>query len=615
MTSANPSTTLADTVVDELIRCGVADVVLSPGSRSAPLALAIARADRIGRLRLHVRIDERTAGFLAVGLARGGRRPVPVVCTSGSAVANLHPAVLEAHHDGVPLLLLTADRPPELRGVGANQVTDQPGLFGRAVRMSHDLAAPAAVDGAAARAAQVRYWRSVLARACLTAAGVAELPPGPVHLNIPFAEPLLPDLTEEGDDIRARSAALSTDPAAPDRESTPAGRDVPWTRPGQVRRRRRPRDPEPDLLLDRSVPTVVVAGHGASAAAAELAESGGWPLLAEPSSGSWGGPNVISAGPYVAGCDAFVRAHQPRRVVVMGRPTLSRQVLALLEGSSAPAARSERRTGSGPITRPGDRRHREVVVVRGSLDAASGWADPTRTAEVVAVRPAAKGRPVNSWLDEWRGAGAAAWLAVRDLLTAGPWDVEPAVVHEVVATIAPGSVLVLAASQPVRDVNLVARPRHDIRVLANRGLSGIDGTVSSAVGAALTAPAHTYCVMGDLAFLHDVGGLFLGPAEPRPDVTFVVLNNDGGGIFHLLAQGAPGYATDFERVFGTPTGVRLADLCSAAGVRYSLPADREGLRHALTPGQGIHVVEVPTDRSNARGLHRQLRAVATAAIG
>jgi 2-succinyl-5-enolpyruvyl-6-hydroxy-3-cyclohexene-1-carboxylate synthase len=610
----NPSTRLARAIVGELVRSGVAEAVLSPGSRSAPLALALAAAERESGLRLHVRIDERSAGFLALGLSRAAGTPVPVVCTSGSAVANLLPSLLEAHHDGVGVIALTADRPARLRGVGANQVTDQPVLLQSVVRMTHELAV--GVDPFGGDDRQRAYWRSTVARACLVATGVAGLPPGPVHLNVAFDEPLLPDVGKpalpESDD--GGTAVGQLDHAA--LATRVHGGDMPWTRgalPAQRRRGSPP--PAADLMLDRAVPTLVVAGHGATAAARELAESGGWPLLAEPTSGSWGGPNLVSAGPYVVGSAPFLRSHTPRRIVVMGRPTLSRAIARMVADSgqaetAGPPPYRSRRGGRGERAL-----RREVVVVPGPTAAAMGWPDAGRSATLVARRPEPKGRPRHSWLDEWRGAGAAAWLALRDALSAEPWDTEPTVVREVVAGLPAGSTLLLGASQPIRDVQMVARPREDISLVANRGLSGIDGTVSTALGVALASSGHTYCLTGDLAFLHDANGLVIGPREPRPDVTFVVLNNDGGGIFALLEPGAAEYEQDFERVFGTPTGTSLADLCAASDVRYSIPADLGDLMHALAPGPGVHVVEVRTDRLATRDLHARMRAAAYAALG
>ncbi|MGA7687969.1 MAG: 2-succinyl-5-enolpyruvyl-6-hydroxy-3-cyclohexene-1-carboxylic-acid synthase, partial [Jiangellales bacterium] len=285
---------LARTVVDELVRGGVTDAVLSPGSRSAPMAFALVEADAATRLRLHVRIDERGAGFLALGLVKATGRPVPVVCTSGTAVANLHPAVSEADHSGLPLLVLTPDRPAELQGVGANQTTDHPGLLRSSVRWSTRLTAELPTKGA--------YWRATVARGLGVSTGER---PGPIHLNLELSDPLVP---------------------TPGTQATPPGRPggAPWS---ATTANQQPRTP---LRLATSTPTVIVAGDGAGTAVDRVAARAGWPVLAEPTSGVWGAPSAIPSAPAVVSTDRFLRSHRPGRVVVYGRPTMSRSVLRLL---------------------------------------------------------------------------------------------------------------------------------------------------------------------------------------------------------------------------------------------------------------------------------------------
>jgi len=286
----NPATALARTLVDELVRGGVTDAVLSPGSRSAPLALALAGCPAV---RLHVRIDERTAGYLAVGLALRSGRPVPVVCTSGTAAANLHPAVLEASHAHLPLLVVTADRPPELRGTGANQTVDQVGLYGGAVRLSVDLGVPER------RAGQVAYWRSVAARALVSSMD------GPVHVNVALREPLVPD----GDD---------------DWPEPLTGR--PGGEPWLAAQRPLATSSRLDTVPERGV-VLVGAGAVDPAAAAGLAEAAGWPLLAEPTSGARCGPAALGSYPLLLADAAFAADHRPEVVVTVGKPGLSRSVL------------------------------------------------------------------------------------------------------------------------------------------------------------------------------------------------------------------------------------------------------------------------------------------------
>ncbi|HWH29309.1 MAG TPA: 2-succinyl-5-enolpyruvyl-6-hydroxy-3-cyclohexene-1-carboxylic-acid synthase [Mycobacteriales bacterium] len=540
----NPSTALATVLVDELVRGGVRDVVLSPGSRSAPLALAVHAADAAGRLRLHVRIDERSAGFLALGLAKASGTPVPVVTTSGTAVLNLHPAVAEARQSGVPLVLLTADRPPELRGTGANQTVDQVKAFG------DDVVEFFEVGAASVRPGEAAYWRSLTCRALAS----ARHEPGPVHLNLALREPLVPD------------------------------GDSSWPEPFDGRQEGRPwTDVLPAAAPDRPVDdlparTVVVLGDGADARAAQaLAAARGWPVVAEPSSGAAPSAEVLPVPDLLLGTG---RLPLPDRVLVVGRPTLSRAVGRLI--ASTPAD----------------------VVAR-----AGRWPDPSRTAgRALPAVPAASGGAVDrEWLTTWQAAGAAASAAVDKVLSEADGLAEPLVARAVLdAAERDGATVVAGSSTPVRDAFL-AGPREGVRVLANRGAAGIDGTVSTACGVALSA-GPAFALLGDLTFLHDANGLVLGPQERRPDLTLVVVDNDGGGIFGLLEQGAPEHAGAFERVFGTPHGVDLAALSAATGTTYRT-WDGE-----LTRPCGLQVVHARTDRAAGVRLTRRLREAVAAAL-
>jgi 2-succinyl-5-enolpyruvyl-6-hydroxy-3-cyclohexene-1-carboxylate synthase len=538
----NPSTAFATVVVDELIRSGVREAVLAPGSRSTPLALALAAADRDGRLRLHVRIDERTAGFLALGLIRGTSLPVPVVTTSGTAVANLYPAVLEASHSGLPLIVLSADRPPELRGTGANQTTDQLKVFGDAVRLFHELGTPSKQVG------QVAYWRSQIARAVSTAVGARTADPGPVQLNCPLVEPLVPT---DDDDWPESLAGRSTGP---------------WTSVHAT-------GAQPSAVVP-GPKTVVVAGDGASQAARLAAEAGGWPLFAEPSSRARTGPAVISA--YRLLLAATAMGEEIERVLVFGHPTLSRPISKLLARPDV-----------------------EVIVV-----APTGlWPDAGRRATAVVTGLEVIGTDDTDWLTRWQAADQLARPAIDKVLSGGlSGPVVAAVLGEAVGA---DGMLVVASSNPVRDLDLA--PVVPIRTVANRGLAGIDGTLSTAVGAALANAGATYALVGDLAFLHDSNGLVIGPAEPRPDLRIVVVNDNGGGIFATLEQGSGDHAEYFERVFGTPHNVDLAALCAATGTQYRLVATEDELRDALVRTvAGIDVVEVRVDRSTHRDLQAEL---------
>jgi len=523
----NPSTALATVIVDELIRGGVREAVLCPGSRNAPLSFALHEADTEGRLRLHVRIDERTAGFLALGLAKASGRHVPVVTTSGTAAVNLHPPVVEADYSAVPLVLLTADRPAELRGTGANQTIDQVDLYGRSVRFFADVS----VDDEP----RVAGWRTLVALAL--SAGLD----GPVHLNVAFREPLVPD----------------GDPG--------------WPEPLDVeieRHRRRP--PAPEIApLDASARTVVVAGDQAGRVPRDLAQTGGWPLLAEPSSGSRAGPNAL--GTYRLLLDHV--GADIERAVVAGRPTLSRAVTRLLARDDV-----------------------EIIRVPGD----SG-------------PPKVTGQADTSWLGRWRAADDRARAAIRDVLEGEPLT-GPAIAQLLARAVPGEGLLVAGSSSPVRDLDLADPWDDPPLVLANRGASGIDGTVSTAVGAALAHGGPAFALMGDLTFLHDSTALVIGPDEPRPDLTLVVVNDDGGGLFSVLEQGAPEHAAAFERLFGTPHGVDLKSLCAATHSSYQLVDSSDDLARALAPVPGIRVLEVRTDRTSTRDLHHRLAAAVAAAV-
>lgn len=554
----NPSTAFARVVVDELLRGGVTDAVLAPGSRSAPLALALATAERDGRLALHVRIDERTAAFLALGLAKASGRPVPVVTTSGTATAHLHAAVLEAHESGVPLLALTADRPPELRATGANQTIEQAGLYGGAVRWAVDVGVPEARR----EEAQNRYWRSLVAKALAVATGALSDDPGPVHLNLALREPLLP---EDG----------GVEPAGP-WAGRPAG--APWTAalpsPGFAATAHR--------LPPR---TLVVAGDGP---AQGLEDDFPWPVVAEPSSGAWGRAGALRGGVLQLGAAGWLAAHRPEHVLVVGRPTLARPVNALLADPS--------------------------VTVE-TVSAFPRWADAVRSSgRVSRVLAAVEGTPDAGWVSAWRSAAQRAGAAVDAALDGSVALTAARVARDVVAGLPSGALLVLGSSTPVRDVDRLAVPRADVTVLANRGVAGIDGTISTAIGAALVHRGPAFALMGDLTFLHDLTGLLVGEGERVPDLTVVVPDNDGGGIFAQLEPGQERYASDYRRVFGTPHGRDLVAVASSLGWAASLVSTPEELQAALGLG-GPRVVVVRTDQHAEAALAVELRTAAARALG
>jgi 2-succinyl-5-enolpyruvyl-6-hydroxy-3-cyclohexene-1-carboxylate synthase len=573
----NPSTALATVVVDELVRQGVREAVLCPGSRSAAFAYALQEADRAGRLRLHVRVDERSAAFLALGMAKLTRRPVPVFTTSGTAVANLHPAVLEASHASVPLIIVSADRPAKLQGTGANQTTDQRHLFGTAVRMFHELGAPERRDG------QNAVWRSVVGRLWAAAAGAGGPDAGPVHLNVPLREPLVPDLAADGE--------------WPESLAGRDGADA-WVRV-------QPASPESEALTASVPRTVIVLGDLPDPAMAlevtALAQASGWPLIAEPF-GAHGiaarsGSAPISHGPLLLTAGQWLARHLPDRVVVVGRVTLSRPVGDLLRNPAVTV---------------------EIVAAQ------SDWPDPSHVASVVhpfeAVRATiANGRQVDEdWAREWVDAGELVSRAAGAIIESA-WPSGLAIAAAILADLPPDATLFLGSSNSARDIDLAMSPSGrsmPLTIVASRGLAGIDGCVSTAIGIALAQPQRpAYALMGDLTFLHDSNGLLIGPHEPRPDLTIVVTNDDGGGIFTLLEPGEPSRTTDFERVFGTPTGASIADICSAHGVRHTVVSKRADLGVILRQHRdGLNVVEVRVDRTGHRDLHAQLRAAAARAV-
>lgn len=559
-------------MVEALIRGGVTDAVLSPGSRSAPLALALAAAERRRRIRLHVRIDERSAGFLALGLAKAAARPVPVVTTSGTAVANLLPAVVEASFAGVPLVVLSADRPPWLRGVGAPQTIDQVKIFGDHVRWFTDVAV---ASGASSGAGD---WRAVVGRALARAVDAAD--PGPVHLNLPFAEPLVP-----GEDAAADPADVPVDgfvgvalrPAAPLLSDVLQQMGI-----GEI--------PQRGLIVVGDLPFGWV---GADVAA--LAAACDWPILAEPTAGLHGAANWVPTGHLVAASGEWLQSHRPDLVITVGRIGLTRQVAALVRGAV---------------------RHLAV-------DCSARWGDPTRTADafvpavpVAARRPGASGQ----WCQEWLAAGRRAAQQVDEALDREDMFTGLHVARHLWRDASDDTQLLLAASWPIRQMQLVQRPRGGLQVIANRGANGIDGLVSTAWGAAASHDAErggpTAALLGDLAFLHDSNGLLAPPQEERPPLRYVVTDNDGGGIFSQLEQGAPAFAADFERVFGTPHGLHLVGRSRLCGIPARGVDDLDSFVEASAdppPGVSVLVAQV-ADRASEAQLMREIQRRAVAAV-
>ncbi|MGZ8762125.1 MAG: 2-succinyl-5-enolpyruvyl-6-hydroxy-3-cyclohexene-1-carboxylic-acid synthase [Acidimicrobiia bacterium] len=554
------TTAFARTLVDEWVRGGVRHAVVAPGSRSAPLALALAEEPRI---RLHVHLDERSAAFFALGLGRATGRPVVLVCTSGTAAANFHPAVLEASHGGVPLVVATADRPPELRGVGAGQTIDQIRLYGDAVRWFVDAEVPIDRPGAGAA------WRSLAARSVIETVGP---PPGPVHVNLPFREPLLPT----GDPLVE----------APGR---PSG--APWSQ-GVVSERRLA-DEELDRLAARigGAPNgVITAGWGANVSATVVeafASAAGWPVLADAVSNLRTGAHAVSTYDLLLRSPEIEADLRPDLALRLGAPLTGKPANRFLAGVPALLVDPDRR-----------------------------WLDPARTAHELV---AADAEPLLAGLTErltpvadppacrrWMGSEARVRARVDALLDRWDAPFEGRIARDVLGVLPDGAALVVASSMPVRDLESFAAPRSGVRVHTNRGVNGIDGFVSTALGISAVHDGPTVALTGDLCFLHDSNGL-LGVADRGLDAVFVVIDNRGGGIFSFLSQAQ--LPDHFETLFGTPQPVDLAALAAAYGVPSvevtHADAFAPAVLDAISAG-GVRVVLVRTDRADNVARHHQI---------
>ena len=569
MNPADVQSTFAAVLVDEWVLAGVTDAVVAPGSRSTPMLVALADD---GRLRVHVVLDERSAGFVALGLGAASGRPAPVVTTSGTAAIELHPAIVEADLAGVPLLAVTADRPPELHHVGAPQTVEQVGSYGSALRL--------AVDPGVPEPATMASWRPLAARVVAVATD-GPLGPGPVHLNLPFREPLLgnPDLS-----------------AVPRRED---GRG--WVRgsrplPGAV-----DADVLGPLVSRRAEGGIIVAGAGAGdpKLVLDVASALGWPVLADPRSGV-----RVPHQRVVAAADALLRGGpvagwEPTAVLRLGRPWASK-VLAQWLG----------------------RRRSEVVDVL--VDPTGSWADPDQvvthvlTADPVGVcrallaRAGDGGHVASRWAARWHRAELAAQRALTAAL-AGNALTEPGIARRVLAGVPDGAVIVASSSMPVRDLEWFGAPRAGVRVLANRGANGIDGVVSTMIGAALDG-APTVGLVGDLAFVYDAGALLWASQRPV-DCTLVVVDNGGGGIFSFLPQASAVPPERFERYWGTPHGLDLVALARSYGVAAEEVTDLDELARAVArPGPGLRVVVARTDRRENVTVHDRLNDAVQAAV-
>jgi 2-succinyl-5-enolpyruvyl-6-hydroxy-3-cyclohexene-1-carboxylate synthase len=554
--------------VDELVRCGVREACTSPGSRSSPLVLALAREQR---LRSFSHIDERCAGFFAVGAARAAGRPVAITCTSGTAAANLAPAVIEAYQARVPLVVLTADRPPELREVGAGQTIDQVKLYGTAVKWFFEVGTHEATPERA------RWIRMLACRAVWTA---LEGRPGPVHLNFALREPLVapPELGPDpapGRPAGGQWVLRST----PGEDAAAAGRALAI------------------VARDAHRPVVVAGGGGPGHDAVSAAcERLGWPLLADPLSGARRGGAAVAHYDALLRDDAFAASRRPDLVVRCGDLPTSKPLRTWLDALA-------------------------LDVTQVGFDPHASWQDPGAGLHVVlaaqagAALAAAAHAPAADpgWLAGWRRADEAAAEAID--ATLGEELSEPLVARELGALLPAGATLYVASSMPIRDVESFVAVRADgPRVLSNRGANGIDGTVSSAFGAAAVSGGPVVLLVGDVALAHDVGGLLAARRLGLP-LTIVLLDNDGGGIFEFLPLA--GERDVFEEHVATPHGLDFEHAADLYGCSYARAGDRPALRAQLDAalgGPGTSIVEVRTDRAANRALHRELSAAVAARL-
>jgi 2-succinyl-5-enolpyruvyl-6-hydroxy-3-cyclohexene-1-carboxylate synthase len=579
MDPTNSNTALASAFVEELARCGLRRAVVCPGSRSTPLAVALHRQPEI---EVTVIVDERSAAFFALGAAQASRTPVAVLCTSGTAAANLHPAVCEADQSALPLVVLTADRPPELRGIGAGQTIDQVKLFGASVRWFCEVGTHEADDGG------LLHYRATACRAFAAARGDSR--PGPVHLNLPWREPLAP--------VPVEGAVTAGDPLAL------SGRD--GDRPLTAVT---PYDEEPSEFLieevakhiGEAIAGVIVAGRQLDPELREplahLAREAGFPILAEPTSQLRCGPHdrshVVTTYDLILRDEHFANRVVPDLILRFGEMPTSKPLRAWIEASGAD----------------------EIVV-----DPVWGWNEPTRRAaamlradptELAAAWAARLGeeRPAP---EIWLQSEAAARSAIDRELAGSEEPTEPGLQPVLGRAYSDGELVYTASSMPIRDQEaFLPAGGEDVLFLSNRGANGIDGLVSSGIGAAAATDRPTTILTGDLGLLHDVGGL-AAVREVEVPVRIVVVDNDGGGIFHFLPQESVLSDEEFESLLGTPRGVSV----EKAAALFDLPHRRieslDDLPDALAAGTGL--IEVPVNRRTNVELHRRLASAVGSAI-
>jgi len=571
--------TFCATLVDTWVGLGLRHVVVAPGSRSTPLALAVAANDH---LQVHVHHDERSAGFMALGIGASTGVPAVVVTTSGTAAVEVHPAVVEAHEAGVPMVVCTADRPPWLHGVGAPQTVDQVALYGASVRL---FVNPGVPDMATSDS-----WRVLAHQAVQAAVGS---PPGPVHLNLAFDEPLV-------------GVAGALPPGAPDAFVKPPAGEF---GAGQ---------PDPVVVADLARRWhhrrgIIVAGGGIADpdGVMALASLLDWPVLADPRSGCRvPGPTTVAHADALLRHEGFAGAARPDVVVRLGSLPASKVLGAWLDGLDADQVGVDT---YGRTYDPGRSLGQVVTAEPGALCAA--------VADTLA-------RAGNNDADDGGPGGSSAWLTrwvdadhVADAVLATHLGIdvdisEPAVARTVAAVLPAGATLVVSSSMPVRDLEWYSAPRPALRVMANRGANGIDGVISTAIGVALSGPDPVVVLIGDVAALHDSNAL-LGLAGRDVNLTVVIVNNDGGGIFSFLPQAGVVQPDVFEQLYGTPHGVDLVSLARSHGVTAVTVDDMTALVSAITAAtgeRGATVVVARTDRHDNVAVHTRLHDAIAAGL-
>lgn len=520
------STKLARVIVRQIIEAGVTDVVISPGSRNAPLSIAFYQASEKSLIKIHTRIDERSAAFFALGMAKASGRPVPIVCTSGTAVANYHPAVLEASHSNVALLVLTADRPASLRRTGANQTTEQARIFGKAVR----------------------YFADISGSAYPMELPFNSLQSGPVHLNIQFDEPLIGD------------------------------GDTKWLDELEIKAPRIFTRKEAGTFYTKSTRGVLVIGHDRGGISASdvitFASELGWPIVAEDPL------TFADATPHASiflTSQAIADDLAPDTVLVIGRTTLSRSINSFIKSA------------------------RKQIVIDPRI--ATVDSDRLANQKFLALPHLEVNTPDAEYAEKWKKYGLRASKMVSDL---SQWS-EALIAREIASHLPSGTSLFISSSRPIRDLEGFAQPRDGVETFANRGLAGIDGNISTALGIA-SQRTKSAAVLGDLSFLHDITGLI---SHQDIDLTIFVINNDGGGIFSTLGQrGVEG----FETIFGTPHGLDPAAIASSFGIdTKTITTQKELLAEITAPVKGLRVVVItaPNRESNADSLKDIYRSVSS----